>query len=353
MERGHNRLVPAAVMGGTTRRIPLMLLPPGYWPARPGKGARWGRVHCRGGSARRTLGHADWRYWSLESLSVPTVTCCSTCKDALPPIFKREAYMEATAPGPNRTGAALVQNEVNLMLEAVRDLSPPIPISTLQIDVERQSYIVEADSVGSIPPPKSSLKSAAAKGSAKTKGAGANAEVFLDKLGERIAFERTGTRLYDALITKYLALHNAGGEVLPPTDGTGEAVEETALQTLQRIRAEELGHFRMLCESVVKLGGDPTAQTPCADVAAAASSGLIQVITDPRTTLAQCLNTILTAELTDNAGWELLGQLAQEAGHNELGVPFSQALEAEQRHLVIIRDWLKLLLTTEAGTAAV
>jgi len=55
--------------------------------------------------------------------------------------------MEATAPGPNRTGAALVQNEVNLMLEAVRDLSPPIPISTLQIDVERQSYIVEADSV--------------------------------------------------------------------------------------------------------------------------------------------------------------------------------------------------------------
>jgi NAD(P)-dependent dehydrogenase (short-subunit alcohol dehydrogenase family) len=36
-------------------------------------------------------------------------------------------------------------------------------------------------------------------------------------------------------------------------------------------------------------------------VTATASAGLMQVLTDPRTTLAQCLNTILTAELTDNA----------------------------------------------------
>jgi rubrerythrin len=140
---------------------------------------------------------------------------------------------------------------------------------------------------------------------------------------------------------------------LPPADGAGDSVEGSALETLQRIRAEELGHFRLLCDVVLKLGGDPTAQTPCADVTAAASMGLMQVITDPRTTLAQCLNTMLTAELTDNAGWELLAQLAQEAGHKELVKPFAQALEAEQRHLLIVREWLKLLLTTEAGTAAV
>jgi hypothetical protein len=51
------------------------------------------------------------------------------------------------------------RSKVNLMLEAVQELSPPVPISTLQIDVERQSYIAEADAVGSIPPPKSALKS--------------------------------------------------------------------------------------------------------------------------------------------------------------------------------------------------
>ena len=46
----------------------------------------------------------------------------------------------------------------------------------------------------------------------------------------------------------------------------------------------------MLVQAMEQLGGDPTAQTPCADVTATASMGLIQVVTDPRTTLAQSLN---------------------------------------------------------------
>lgn len=45
----------------------------------------------------------------------------------------------------------------------------------------------------------------------------------------------------------------------------------------------------MLSEAIVDMGGDPTAQTPCADVSAVAAMGLIQVLTDPRTTLAQGL----------------------------------------------------------------
>jgi hypothetical protein len=120
-----------------------------------------------------------------------------------------------------------------------------------------------------------------------------------------------------------------------------------------RIRSDELGHFQLLCESVKSIGGDPTAQTPCADVTAAASMGLMQVITDPRTTFAQCLNAILTAELTDNAGWELLIQLAEESGHSSLTPQFSQALRAEQEHLVIIRGWLQALLMNGAGSPTV
>jgi rubrerythrin len=269
--------------------------------------------------------------------------------------------MEATHLGQNRTGAAVNPKEIDLMLQAVRDLSPQIPISTLRMDVERQSYITEADSVGSIPPPKpgkATLKRAATKAQAAGTG------VFLDKLGERIAFERTGTRLYGALITKYLALINAGHEVLPPVssilskESAGDGAEaaatgESAIDTLQRIRAEELGHFHTLCELVKRIGGDPTAQTPCADVTAAASIGLMQVITDPRTTLAQCLNTILTAELTDNAGWELLSQLAEEAGQGDMVEAFSEAIEVERQHLVVIRGWLKSLLMNESGTPAV
>jgi hypothetical protein len=254
--------------------------------------------------------------------------------------------MQATAPGQNRTGAAVTPKEIDLMLEAVQELSPPVPISTLQMDVERQSYIAKAESVGSIPPPVTSGRKTAKKSAVDTEGG--VLPVFLDKLGERIAFERTGTRLYGALITKYLALSNAGVDVLPPLSG-----DETPIETLGRIRSEELGHFHLLCDAVTSLGGDPTAQTPCADVTGAASIGLMQVITDPRTTLAQCLNTMLTAELTDNAGWELLAQLATEAGQPELAEQFETALEAEEQHLLIVRSWLKELLTNGVGTPAV
>jgi rubrerythrin len=254
--------------------------------------------------------------------------------------------MEATSAGPNRTGAALNPKDIEQMLKAVDELSPPVPINTLQMDVERQAYIAEAETVGSIPlapedAGRSAWKSAAPEASPAV-------ALLLDKLGERIAFERTGTRLYSAVISKHLALANSGNDVLR------EAVPgESPSETLQRIRSEELEHFHMLCNVVTQLGGDPTVQTPCADVAGTASMGLMQVVTDPRTTLAQCLSAILTAELTDNAGWELLIKLAQDAGEEDMVEPFEQALQDEQQHLTVVRGWIVSLLETQAGTPAV
>ena len=109
----------------------------------------------------------------------------------------------------------------------------------------------------------------------------------------------------------------------------------------------------MLCDCVSSLGGDPTAQTPCADVTAAASIGLMQVVTDPRSTFAQCLNTMQTAELTDNAGWELLAELAEGAGQHQLVELFTEALKAEERHLTLIRGWLQSLMTNAVATPPV
>jgi rubrerythrin len=280
---------------------------------------------------------------------------------------REDTQMEATPRGPNRTGTALNPKDLDLMLDAVQDLSPPGPVNTLRMDVERQRYIAEAESVGSVPPPQSAPPKSGAKRAgtrAKSPAADASMTILFDKLGERIAFERTGTRLYSALITKYLALTNAGEpelplveEILDSDDGDTVNAEastgESALQTLTRIRAEELGHFRMLCDLVLEMGGDPTAQTPCADVTATASMGLLQVLTDPRTTLAQCLDTILTAELTDNAGWDLLSELAEAAGQKQLLQPFAEALATEQEHLAIVQSWLKTLMTQGAGSGAV
>lgn len=269
--------------------------------------------------------------------------------------------MQPTTMGNNRTGAAINPRDVTRMLEAVDELSPQVPISTAPIEAERLRYIVEADAIGSIPPPASMVKGSVKKGIALLNGV--SPSLFMDKIGERIAFERTGTRLYDALISKYQTLAEAGGEELPSLDRValqddeGETIQsgagEIPLETLRRIRSEEHGHFLMLCEVMTQLGGDPTAQTPCADVVGTATMGVLQVVTDPRTTLAQCLNAALVAELADTASWELLGDLAAKAGQTELAERFTEAMVAEEQHVMAVRSWLRALTVDAAGTPAV
>jgi rubrerythrin len=267
--------------------------------------------------------------------------------------------MEATTLGINRTGAAASPEGAEAMAQAVAVLSPPVDIDMSGSEAFHIAYITEAGAVGSIPPPPS-LKGLLKSGVAKLMGD--NPGVFMDKIGERLAFERGGTRLYEALITKYSALAERESEALMPAEealASQDEIEikavmgEAPLQTLERIRTEELEHFQMLVQAMERLGGDPTAQTPCADVTATASMGLIQVLTDPRTTLAQSLNAILTAELTDNAGWELLAQLAEEAGESELTGKFLGALSQEQEHLLVIKAWLATLVSEQAGSLAV
>jgi hypothetical protein len=234
------------------------------------------------------------------------------------------------------------------MVKAADAGSPEQSVDDIDIPRIRQGYIEESKSVGTVPPPMS-LDGAVKAGIAKLQGG--HPTVLLDKMGERLAFERTGTRLYDALIVKYLAASAADSSILPPPAATGTA--ESASEALVRIRDEELAHFYLVREAMESLGGDPTAQTPSADVAAVASMGLIQVINDPRTTLAHCLTALQTAELTDNAGWELLITLAGEAGQDELASQFERALEEERNHLRVVNGWLQALMSSPTTSAAV
>jgi rubrerythrin len=146
-----------------------------------------------------------------------------------------------------------------------------------------------------------------------------------DKLGERLAFERSGVRLYEALMAKAKAI---------------DSVDEALLKTMQHFRDEEAEHLQLVVAAMEKLGADPTAMTPCADVVGVTSMGVLQTISDPRTNLAQSLNALLTAELTDNAGWELLIELADAAGQMAISESFEKALAQEQVHLDTVRSWL-------------
>lgn len=258
--------------------------------------------------------------------------------------------MQPTTTGQNRTGAATAEEGVRAMLDANERWAPAEPIDTTLADADRGVYLNESDSVGSIPPP------VTITGMLKTgfdKLVGERPEVLMDKIGERLAFERTGTRLYDALIVKYETL--VEGDEMPelpaPLDARSAGGADVAA-TLERIRAEEHQHFLMLSEVMTSLGGDPTAQTPCANVTAVASTGIMQVVTDPRTTFAQSLNAMLMAELADNAGWGLLITLAEDAGETDIAQQFRKALAEEEDHLVTIKSWLTALVNAPAPTVA-
>ncbi|MDB5932889.1 MAG: Ferritin Dps family protein [Massilia sp.] len=228
---------------------------------------------------------------------------------------------QAPNTGMNRTGILMSPIDSKAMQEAAPStMAPPGDESALA--AMRADYIASADPVGSMPPP-ASVTGAVQAAVAILKGE--RPQVLLDKLGERLAFERTGTRLYDALITKCAVM--LGPEM------------NMAIADLERIRADEARHFLLVAEAIESLGGDPTTQTPSADLAGVESMGLVQVLNDPRTTIAQSLHAILTAELSDKAGWETLVGLAEDHGLTELAADFTQALEKEREHLGLVTAW--------------
>jgi rubrerythrin len=230
---------------------------------------------------------------------------------------------KGTSLGMNKTGALMSPFDVKDMQAESDRMSPDAKgDATTALDSLRGKYVADADTVGSIPVP-GTVKGMAKAGMDKL--AGKRPELLMDKLGERAAFERGGARLYDALIAKVR---------IGPKDGLD-------LGQLQQIREQEVEHFRMVSDAIEQLGGDPTAQTPCADTSGVASMGLMQVVADPRTTIAQSLNAMLTAELTDNAGWELLIDLARASGHDDIAQRFETALTQEQEHLRKVRSWLE------------
>lgn len=198
----------------------------------------------------------------------------------------------------------------------------------------RQAYAADADALGSVPLPMT-LTGVAKSGAAMLTGK--RPQVLMDKLGERLAFERSGVRLYDALLVK-CQVADAG-------------LADGEVSMLRYFRDQEAQHFELVAEALKELGGDPTAQTPCADLVGVEGSGMVQAMNDPRTSFLQSLHVMLDAELIDNAGWELLIRLARAAGHGAMAERFEGALQQEGAHLRTLKDLVSRMTLADAGMA--
>jgi hypothetical protein len=213
-------------------------------------------------------------------------------------------------PGDNHTGIALHPEYAAEMLNGTKEFGPTSGGGPELLAQNRVRVAKLSTPMGTMPPVSS---------------VPTEQLVLLDKLGARLQFERTGTRLYDALISKL--------------DAYGTFEGGPSRDDLLQIRNEEHVHMHLVQALIVRLGGDPTVVTPCANLQAVASRGIGDVLMDPRTTLLECLDAILVAEMTDHESWELLVNLAAPV-INDLADDLREAQQTEAEHLIKVRAWV-------------
>jgi len=153
--------------------------------------------------------------------------------------------------------------------------------------------------------------------------------LLLRQIRARLAFARTSTRLYEALLEQL--------DALPPT-APGSQPGGLDRQTLVRFRNEEAAHFELLCEALESLGADALAEMPDvggADTARPANAVTLNGAIDP----VAGLDVLLDAEQADEVGWHRLVATTHAYGMDELAHRFEQAHAEEIGHVRQLHSW--------------
>ena len=231
----------------------------------------------------------------------------------------------------NRTGVMTHPDLSAELIRGAKETNPSSGANGKQIEANRAEYLKEGLPIGSPPV----IVTNDNLGQEELSAGADRMSVLLDKLGERLAFERQGTRLYEAFLQKleHEPVENSGGP---------------SSEDLRHICQEELEHFKLLQKAIAEIGGDATVQTPSADVVGVLSQGIVQIVSDPRTTIPQTLQAVLSAELAENDGWQMLNELAGQLGYSDLATKCEKAFQQEQEHLENVRGWLSEMTLTEA-----
>jgi bacterioferritin (cytochrome b1) len=150
----------------------------------------------------------------------------------------------------------------------------------------------------------------------------------IDVLNERLAFERAGVKLYD--------------RVLEVMQGTSDENVQRMLEEMEGHRNEEKEHEEFLEEQIRTLGGDAHGETEKSRLVTRESRGIEEVVMSDAE-LPHLFHALLAAELVDNAGWDLLVQIANEAGDREAKREFKRRLHEEEDHLIFVRKAVEKL----------
>lgn len=151
----------------------------------------------------------------------------------------------------------------------------------------------------------------------------------IDLLCERLAFERSGIRLYDRIVAAM--------------QGSADSELHSLQATMEEHRAEEKEHEQWLEAQVRALGGDASAQTEGSRLVSREAAGIEEVATNDAADLQHLMHALLAAEAVDNAGWELLVELAEDVNDRDARREFTRRLHHEREHLAFVRHVMERL----------
>jgi rubrerythrin len=145
----------------------------------------------------------------------------------------------------------------------------------------------------------------------------------LDLLTARFVYECASVKLYDKILAKMSA--TGGEDVL------------RMQRKMSELRDEELEHEQWLESQIRAAGGDAHGQSEMSRLEEMETSGVEKVVLEGDEPLPKMFHALLLAELGDNAGWDLLANLAAEAGDHEAKRAIRRRLREEEEHLIFVR----------------
>ena len=151
----------------------------------------------------------------------------------------------------------------------------------------------------------------------------------VDLLCERLAFERSGVRLYDRIIAAM--------------QGSSDSELNAMQSTMEEHRAEEKEHEEWLEAQIRTLGGNLEVECDGAMMANSEAAGIQQIAANESADLRHLLHALLAAEAVDNAGWELLLELAEDVDDRAARREFGRRLHHEREHLAFVRHMMERL----------
>jgi rubrerythrin len=145
-----------------------------------------------------------------------------------------------------------------------------------------------------------------------------NNDALVDKLCERLAVETGGVDIYQAAIAKL--------------------DDPTMVGRLQHFMQDEARHRDLLAAYLDKLGVEDR-ETPSARLAKHEGEAFLKLVAEANTP-AQILNIMLTIELMDENGWEMIINLGRDIHDDDMVRTLNVALKDEKEHLRGVRGML-------------